>query len=389
MKGDRNRVFKREIRSRIVAGKSRVDMDGDSHDRAIETAVKIALLAVVTYASWAIISPFLTIGLWSAILAVALYPIYFRLSVWVGPKVTASFITAVSFAVVLGPLAWLGYGMAHGIGYIADGLESGTPLVPMPPDSVKTWPIAGERLYHLWLLGATNAKAMLVEIAPQLRPLAPRFLEVAQNVMVGLLQFLVAIIIAGFLFAPGPKIVEAISRVLDRLLHPRGREIVRLIGATIRNVSRGVVGVSVLQTALAGLGFLAAGVPGAGVLAFIALVLGIIQIGPGLVILAVIIWSWFELGTMQAMLFTAYMIPVGLVDNVLRPIVMARGLSTPIPVIIIGALGGTISQGIMGLFLGPVIVAVSWQLILVWLQSESGADEQARQTSDDDTGRRT
>jgi predicted PurR-regulated permease PerM len=260
--------------------------------------------------------------------------------------------------------------------------------VPMPPDSVKTWPIAGERLYHLWLLGATNAKAMLVEIAPQLRPLAPRFLEVAQNVMVGLLQFLVAIIIAGFLFAPGPKIVEAISLVLDRLLHPRGREIVRLIGATIRNVSRGVVGVSVLQTALAGLGFLAAGVPGAGVLAFIALVLGIIQIGPGLVILAVIIWSWFELGTMQAMLFTAYMIPVGLVDNVLRPIVMARGLSTPIPVIIIGALGGTISQGIMGLFLGPVIVAVSWQLILVWLQSESGADEQARQTSDDDTGRR-
>ncbi|CFX59488.1 conserved membrane protein of unknown function [Candidatus Filomicrobium marinum] len=361
-----------------MAGKSEMDIDGTSHDRIIETVIKVALLAVVAYASWAIISPFLTIGLWSAILAVALYPVHNRLSAWVGQKLAAFFITAVSIAVVLGPLTWLGFGMAHGIGYIGEGLESGRLLVPMPPDSIKSWPIAGERLYDLWLASATNAKAMLVEFAPKLRPLAPSFLDIAQNVMVGLLQFLVAIMIAGLLFTPGPKIVESISRACDRLLRPRGREIVRLVGATIRNVSRGVVGVSVLQTALVGLGFVVAGVPGAGILAFIALVLGIIQIGPGLVILPVVIWSWMELGAVQAALFTAYMIPVGLVDNVLRPIVMTRGLSMPMPLIIIGVLGGTISNGIIGLFLGPVIVAVAWQLILVWLESDDDTDEQSR-----------
>lgn len=350
-----------------------VDHDGQGRTQGdiIEAVIKIALLALLAYAFWAVISPFLTIGIWSAIIAVALHPVFCRLAARIGQRAAALFITIAGIAVVLGPLTWLGYGMMNGIEYIVDGLQSGRPLVPVPPESVKSWPFLGEKIYLWWTLGATNAKAVLAEVGPKLRPVAPQLLSVARNVMLGLIQFLAAIVIAGFLFAPGPRIVDNVSRVLDRLLKPRGREVVRLIGATIRNVSRGVVGVAVLQSALAGLGFLMVGVPAAGVLTFVTLMLGILQIGPALVILPVVFWAWGELGTAGAALFTVYMVAVGLVDNVLRPIVMAQGLSTPMPVILIGVIGGTISKGIMGLFLGPIVVAVSWQLLLVWLDAEN------------------
>jgi predicted PurR-regulated permease PerM len=111
----------------------------------------------------------------------------------------------------------------------------------------------------------------------------------------------------------------------------RGDEMVQLAGATIRNVSRGVIGIALLQSLLVGIGLLGAGVPAAGFLTFLALLLGIVQIGPGILLAAIVIWSWTTMETMTALIFTAYRVPVGLVDNVLRPIVMARGLTTPMP----------------------------------------------------------
>jgi len=146
---------------------------------------------------------------------------------------------------------------------------------------------------------------------------------------------------------------------------------VQLAGATIRNVSRGVVGIALLQSLLGGIGFLAAGIPAAGVLAFVALLLGILQIGPAILFLPIIVWSWTAMDTTHALLFTTFMIPVGLIDNVLRPLLMARGLTTPMPVIIVGAFGGTIALGIVGLFLGPIIVSVGWTVMVTWVQGSN------------------
>ena len=145
-------------------------------------------------------------------------------------------------------------------------------------------------------------------------------------------------------------------------------QIVRIAGATIRAVSRGVIGISVLQAILAGLGLIVAGVPGASLITSAVLILGIIQIGPSIVLIPVIIWSWTTMEATAALLFTAYMIPVNLLDNVLRPVVMGRGLETPTLVILIGVIGGTISYGITGLFLGPIILAVIWELLEVWIR---------------------
>ncbi len=134
-----------------------------------------------------------------------------------------------------------------------------------------------------------------------------------------------------------------------------------------------MIGVALLQSLLARAGFLVAEVPGAGILAFASLLLGIVQIGPPILFLPIIIWSWMTMETVHAFLFTAYMVPVGLLDNLLKPILMARGLSTPMPVIVIGVIGGTMAYGIIGLFFGPIILSVAWELGAAWSHGDDPA----------------
>jgi len=158
-----------------------------------------------------------------------------------------------------------------------------------------------------------------------------------------------------------------------RLASGRGERFVQLAGATIRAVSRGVIGVSALQAFLAGVGLVAAGIPGASLITSAVLILGIIQIGPSVVLVPIVIWSWIAMDPTTAVLITIYLIPVSLLDNILRPLVMARGLDTPMLIILIGVLGGTVSYGITGLFLGPIVLAVIWELLVAWTRERESA----------------
>jgi predicted PurR-regulated permease PerM len=159
------------------------------------------------------------------------------------------------------------------------------------------------------------------------------------------------------------------------MLSLRGKELVRLAGTTIRSVSRGVIGIALLQALLGGAGFLAAGLPAPGALAFVAFLLGVLQIGPSILFAPVIVWSWMAMEPMYAFIFTAYMLPVGLIDNVLRPLLLARGLTTPMPVIMAGVIGGMIAYGFLGLFFGPVVLSVAWAVLADWTQDDSVAEK--------------
>lgn len=337
----------------------------------IDTAIRVGLLALLAYWCLKVLGPFLTVALWSAILAVALYPLFDWLAQRLrSRRVAATLITVLCLMIVVGPLAWLGFGLIRGVDFIVKGIESKVFAVPLPDESVKDWPLVGEQLYDLWNRAATDTKAILLEAAPSLRPLAEKLVELAGSVVFGLLEFVTSIVIAGFLYTPGPRLIEMFGAFLRRILRQRSDEMVTLAGSTIRNVSRGVVGIALVQAFLAGLGFLAAAIPAAGFLSFLALVLGIIQVGAAVVLVPMVIWSWFAMDTMSALLFTAYMIPVSLIDNVVRPIIMARGLTTPLPVILVGVIGGTLAYGISGLFLGPIVLSVAWALTMAWVHDE-------------------
>jgi len=167
-----------------------------------------------------------------------------------------------------------------------------------------------------------------------------------------MLKFIASVIVSGFRFVPDPFIVQTIKSVSSRIDSKRGESSIQLAGTTIRNISRGVIGISLLQALLAGIGLTVAGVPNAGLITFVVLLLGIIQIGPTLVLIPTIIWSWIVMDQTTALVFTAYMVPVNLLDNVLHPIVLARGMATPILVIFVGIIGGTLLHGIVGVFIG-------------------------------------
>src|SRR6266850_952088 len=342
-----------------------------SGEEIIQLAIRLGLLAFLLYWSFILVRPFIPIFAWSVVLAVALYPAYNWLSVHLGDrtKLAAVIITLVNLAIIIGPATWLGLGLIESLRSFAGQLDSGRLIVPSPPESVKDWPIVGAQLYALWDQASTNLRAALSEIAPHLKPLAGPVFAFAGSASVGTLKFIASVLLAGFLFPSGPRLVVAIRSVQARLVSQRGQDFVALAGATIRTVSQGVIGIAVLQSLLFGIGLKLAGVPSAGVLAFAVLVLAIMQIGSAIVLFPVIIWIWTTKDFMAALLITIYLLVVGLADNVLKPMLMGRGLSTPALVIFIGLLGGTIAHGIVGLFIGPIILAVAWELMMAWIRN--------------------
>jgi len=338
-----------------------------SNEELVVFAIRIVCLGLLGYWSLIIVTPFLTVIVWSIVITVALYPIFDWLSAKLhGYRAVAAIaITVCSFFVMLGPVTWLALSLADTARMFLDRFGEGSVAIPPPPGTVKTWPLIGDRIYAAWLLASSNLQALVIEIAPHFKPLGASLLNAAGSIGIGLLKFVVALAISGFLFIPGPSLVHSAKNVLSRIATGRGEEFVDLAGATIRNISRGIIGIAILQALLAGVGLLFAGFPAAGLFSFLVLLLGILQIGPSIILVPLIIWSWFAMDATTAILFTLYMVPVNLLDNILRPLV-AKGLRTPMLVILIGVLGGTLAYGMIGLFVGPIILSIAWQLLVVW-----------------------
>jgi predicted PurR-regulated permease PerM len=348
-----------------------------SNDALVVLAIRLICLGLLGYWTLILIRPFLTIIIWSAIITVALYPTFYWLSgVLHGrPAVAAFTITLVTLLLMLGPATWLGLSLAESVRTLTSQFGDGTIALPPPPQTVRSWPLIGNEAYKIWDLASTNLRALLTQAAPYLKPVGGTLLGAAGSLGINLLKFIAATIVSGFLFIPGPALVESIKNVLRHLAGARGAMFVDLSGATVRVVSRGVIGIAVIQALLAGIGLIVAGVPAAGVISFLVLFLGIVQIGPSIVLIPLIIWSWFAMDATAAFVFSLYMIPVNLLDNILRPLVMAKGLATPIWLTLIGVLGGTLVHGMIGLFVGPVVLSIAWQLVVAWTRSETLASE--------------
>lgn len=191
----------------------------------LDIAIRLGLLGLLAYWSLKVIGPFVTILLWSAILTVALYPIFSWLARLIGNKTLAAMmITVLSLLIVLGPVMWLGFAMIGGIELLVKGIETGQLAIPTPPEAIRTWPLIGEKIYLLWSEAVTNTEAILLQAAPYMKTVGGKLLSISQSVAVGLLQFVGSIVIAGFLYSPGPRIVEYMRILLRRVL---GHEVSR------------------------------------------------------------------------------------------------------------------------------------------------------------------
>jgi len=346
----------------------------------IQLAIRLALLALLIYWSFVVIRPFVPILAWSMVLAVALYPVFNWLSGLLGnrSKLAAIVLTVINLAIIIGPATWLGLGAVDGLRGFAAQLGAGTLAIPSPPAGVKDWPIIGTQLYALWDQASTNLRTLLQSVAPHLKPVAGTMLGLAGDAGVGTLKFLIAVALTGFLFPAGPRLVAAGRSFLSRVVAGRSEDFMALAGATIRSVAQGVIGIAVAQALVIGMILKLADVPRAGLLAFAVMMLGILQIGSAVIVIPVLIWLWATRDFGTALLITVFLVPASLADNVLKPIVMGRGLNTPALVIFIGVIGGTLAHGIVGLFIGPIILAVAWELMRAWIR-----DDQAGSLSPD------
>ncbi|WP_128945188.1 AI-2E family transporter [Bradyrhizobium zhanjiangense] len=340
-----------------------------STDDVVQLVIRLALLGLLILWTFLIIRPFVPILTWSAVLAVAFYPVFAWLAQRLGdrPRIASAVLTLVTLGIVIGPAAWLGLSAVEGLRDLAGQIGSGDLVLQAAPEQIRDWPLIGPQLYAFWDEAYTNIRAALREVAPYLKPLAGTMLSFAGDTGIGMLQFLLSVVVAGFLLPYGAQLVAALRGFLLRIVPDQSEHFLELAGATIRAVSQGVIGVAIVQALLAGIGFKLAGLPSAGLLAIIVLLLSIVQIGAAIVLLPVVVWIWMDKDVTVALLLTVYLVAVGLLDNVLKPLLMGRGLTTPTLVILIGVIGGTLAHGIIGLFIGPIILSVAWELAAAWI----------------------
>lgn len=350
-----------------------------SHD-FMQVVLRLALMLLVIWICARIFSPFASIMLWALILAVTLYPLHLKLrdALNCSDGRAATLIALVGLLLLGVPTVLLGMSLVDHVTDLLSRWQAGTLSVTPPAETVREWPIVGEQVYQLWLAASENLEAVLADHGQEVRALLKRGVGGTTDVLGTIGLFLGAIVIAGIMMAYGQPGQAAMSRIADTLVGgSRGSQLQQLSVATMRSVATGVIGVAVIQSLLLGVGFLWADVPAAGVLAVLTLFIGIVQLPALIITLPVLGWLWSSGDGSTAMngLITVYLIIAGLSDGVLKPMLLGRGVDVPMPVVLIGALGGMVGMGMIGLFLGSVILAVGYQLLWAWVDRETALAE--------------
>ena len=340
---------------------------------SVEASIRIGLVAMLVFWCFVYVKPFITPIIWGVIIAVAVYPIYQRLQAALGDRqrLAATLYTVFFLIILIVPTVMLAGTLVESVKFLAKGFGSGTLTVPPPPESVGSWPIVGEPLVEFWMLASENLKEALQQIAPHLKVVGSWLLSTAGGTGLGILQFMVAIIISGFLLAQAKRGQLFAQIIVNRFAGERGEQITDLVEATVRSVALGILGVAAIQSILAGLGFMVAGVPAAGLWALLCLLLSVVQIGILPVVIPIIIYLFNTADTSTAVVFLIWSIPVSLTDNILKPIFLSRGVKTPMAVIFMGAIGGFLASGIVGLFIGAVVLSLGYELFMNWVKEGS------------------
>lgn len=337
----------------------------------------IAFIVLVCF--WAFM-PFLPILMWALVLAIALFPVRQFLGDKFGwSAARSSTLIAIVGVLLLGiPTAMVGNSFASKIFGAYESYEAGALVVPQPAGSVKDWPLIGERMHDAWDEAAADLPSFVEKRQPQLKDLSSWILERASGAARSVFMLIGAIIIAGIMLAWAEPASQSMRRIFisfsDNL---RGPELHTLTTATIRQVAVGIIGIAFLTAIIFGATVALSGVPAASLFTLIALIFAIMQLPVTIVALVAvaILWSSGDSSTLHNSIFSILIIAASLVDNFLKPMILGRGLEVPMPVVLIGAIGGMMSGGILGMFIGAAFLSAGYQVFMKWVESESEGSE--------------
>jgi predicted PurR-regulated permease PerM len=355
----------------------RVMKVGPSQDLT-RTTLGVLIIGVLLVASLWTMQAFIGPLVWATAIVVATWP----LLLWVQRKLGGSrgwattVMTLVMLVIFVVPF-WAAIGAmldasADGVEVVRSYMKNG--LGP-PPSWLENVPFGGDRLTAKWQeLSAAGPEQFAETIRPYVKSVAAWMVAITGG-MGGLLgHFLLTVIISAILYAQGEAAAAGVRAFASRLAGERGDAAVILAGQSVQSVALGVVVTALVQTALVGLGIFVAGLPHPGLLTAIVFVLCIAQVGPILILIPAIIWMYSHASGMAATIFLIYSIPMALLDNILRPILNSRGVDLPLILIIAGVIGGLIAFGVIGLFIGPVILAVTYSSLGVWIADKPATE---------------
>ena len=347
--------------------------------RLLDVLIRAGLIVALTALCYRVFSPFLTLMVWALILATTLYPLHQKLARSMRGKqgLAATVLVILGVLVIVTPTALLMNSLGDSVRGLIEDVQNNTLAIPAPRESVKGWPVVGERIYTTWSAAHRDLPALVQSWQPKIGNLAQGALRVVAKIGGELLLFLASFIIAGIVMAYGESGAKATRAILGRIAgEQRGEALAHLSTATTRAVAQGVIGVALIQAIIVGLALLVAGVPFAGIIAIVALLLGIAQVPALIVTLPAIayIWASGEYSTGMATTHTVILVIAGMADNVLKPLLLGRGVDVPMPVILFGALGGMASAGILGMFVGATLLAMGYRIFMNWVANHEGTD---------------
>jgi predicted PurR-regulated permease PerM len=339
--------------------------------QAVEIAIRLGLIFLILVICLQILSPFVSLLVWGAIIAIALYKPFLKLVKALSgrKKLAVVLIAVISIGAIAVPAVLLSLSMAESATRLGHDIAAGTVQVPPPSEAVKEWPVIGNQVYGFWQQASTNLHDLLAKYPDQLKGVAKGLLSGAAGVGLGMLQFIISLLIAAAFLSSSDALIKAAKRLALRLSPNDGLATLDMSVGTVRSVAVGVIGIAGLQALLGGLGMMAVGVPGAGLIALVLLVFGIAQLPLLIVMLPVCFYVFsVESNTTIAVIFMIWSVLVSLSDMPLKPLFLGRGVDAPMLVILLGAIGGMLTSGIVGLFIGAVVLAVGYRLFKAWVE---------------------
>jgi predicted PurR-regulated permease PerM len=351
--------------------------------RLLDVLIRAAFIGVLAGLCYVVFAPFLTLMVWALILAITLYPLHRALARQLGGRqgLAATIVVVIGGVLIIAPSALLMNSFGSSVHDFVTAVRENTLQVPPPREGVRDWPIVGKKIYGMWSEAHTDLPGLVESMQPKIGELARKALSIVANIGVGLLQFLASFVVAGIMMAYGEAGTRGSRAIFERIIGGgRGEAFAQLSTATVRAVAQGVIGIAFVQAVLVGLALLVAGVPWAGVMAAITLVLSVAQVPALIVILPVIVYIWSSglYGNGAAIAYTIILLLSGLADNVLKPLMLGRGVDAPMPVILLGALGGLATGGILGMFVGATILALGYQIFMGWVATNPDSNATAK-----------
>lgn len=346
--------------------------DRNFQKNAMASYVQIGALTLLLVACYRILSPFLSIVAWALIIAVAIYPAHLALSARLGgrAKVSAVIFVLVGLAILLIPTLNMADSSIGALQRVSADLKGGSVSIPPPDESVAEWPLIGNTVHEIWGGAAANLEATLNKYQPQLVALGQRVVGIAGSLAIGVLQFVISLLIAGAFLVFGEAGYKTAQTLSSSLLGQRGVQLTDLSVETIRSVAKGVLGVAMIQALLSAVGLVIAGVPAAGVWTLLVLGLAIVQLPPLLVLGPIAVWYFSVAEATPATIFAVYAFVVSISDSFLKPLFLGRGMEIPMLVILLGAIGGAFTAGIIGLFVGAIVLALGYTILTAWMETD-------------------